>query len=269
MLFTAVLAVSSAAIFAFLASVPGVVAAFWRIAISLPILLVIYRPKTIQLHKLPVLAGLALALHFSLWIESLFHASIAVSTTIVCTHSLFSGFFAALWGEKPRINQIVGVLVAMTGVYLLSGADPRADVYGILLALAGAIAGGYYFASARFARELDFPSYIITTYASATFFAFLACLITGEKLIGYPTSSWIFLILMALIPMLVGHTLLNYILRHMEVLPVTASVLGEAVGASILAVVFLGQSLTMQAYAYMVLVLSGILITFFDSDRAD
>lgn len=269
LLFTAVLAVSSAAIFAFLASVPGVVAAFWRIAISLPILLVVYRPRTIQLHKLPVLAGFALALHFSLWIESLFHASIAVSTTIVCTHSLFSGFFAALWGEKPRTNQIIGVLVAMTGVYLLSGADPRADVYGVLLALAGAIAGGYYFASARFARDMDFPSYIITTYASAALFSLLACLITGERLLGYPTSSWVFLGLMALIPMLVGHTLLNYVLRHMEVLPVTASVLGEAVGATILAAVFLGQSLTMEAYGYMALVLSGILITFTRFDRAD
>ncbi len=269
MLLTAVLAVSSAAIFAFLASVPGVVAAFWRIAISLPILLAIYHPKTLRVGKLPVLAGLALALHFSFWIESLFHASIAVSTTIVCTHSLFSGFFAALWGERPRVNQIAGVLLAMMGVYLLSGADPRADIYGILLALAGAIAGGYYFASGRFARDVDFPSYIITTYASAAFFALLACLITGEKLVGYPATSWIFLGLMALIPMLVGHTLINYVLRHMEVLPVTASVLGEAVGASLLAAVILGQSLTMQAYAYMALVLSGILITFLRFDRAE
>ncbi len=266
MLFTAVLAVSSAAIFAFLASVPGVVAAFWRLAMSLPILLIIYRPRTLHIHILPILAGLALALHFSLWIESLFHASIAVSTTIVCTHSLFSGFFAAIWGEKPRFNQIVGVIIAMVGLYFLSGADPRADIYGILLALGGAIAGGFYFASARFARELDFPSYIIITYTSAAFFALFACLITGKSLTGYPASSWIFLGLMALIPMLIGHTLLNYVLRHMEVLPVTASVLGEAVGAALLASVFLGQSLDVQTWLYMLLVLSGISATFLGSE---
>ncbi|WP_290597138.1 MULTISPECIES: DMT family transporter [unclassified Archaeoglobus] len=265
LLFVAVLAVSSAAIFAFLASAPGVVAAFWRLAISIPFIILIYRPKRLHVSKLPVLAGLALALHFSFWIESLFHASIAVSTTIVCTHSLFSGFFAYLWGEKPKSNQIFGVFVAMVGVYFLSGADARADFYGIALALAGAVAGGYYFASARFARDIDFHSYILLTYSSAAIFSLLACLLTSQPIFGYPLSTWIFLFLMALIPMLVGHTLLNYVLRHMEVLPVTASVIGEAVGATILATIFLGQTLEPTAYLYMLIILSGIAITFVNS----
>ncbi len=210
-----------------------------------------------------VLAGLALALHFSFWIESLFHASIAVSTTIVCTHSLFSGLFAYLWGEKPRPNQVAGVLIAMVGVYFLSGADARADLYGILLALAGAIAGGYYFASARFARSVDFPSYLIVTYSSAAAFSLLACILMSQPIFGYPASTWIYLLLMALIPMLVGHSLLNYLLRHMEVLPVTASVIGEAVGATALAAIVLNQTLESQAYIYMLVILFGIALTFF------
>jgi len=265
LLFIAVLAVSSAAIFAFLASAPGVVAAFWRLAISIPFIFLIYRPRKIQLSRMPIFAGFALALHFSFWIESLFHASIAVSTTIVCTHSLFSGLFAYLWGEKPRPNQILGVVVAMIGVYFLSGADARSDVYGIVLALAGAVAGGYYFASARFARDVDFPSYIILTYSSAAIFSFLACLIVSKPIVGYPFNTWIFLILLALIPMLIGHTLLNYVLRHMEVLPVTASVIGEAVGAAILAAIFLNQTLQPDAYLYMFVILFGIAITFVKS----
>jgi drug/metabolite transporter (DMT)-like permease len=67
---------------------------------------------------------------------------------------------------------------------------------------------------------------------------------------------------MALIPMLIGHSLLNYLLRHMEVLPVTASVIGEAVGAAVLAAIFLNQTLEPQAYAYMLIILFGIAITF-------
>ncbi len=262
LLLIAVLAVSSAAIFAFLASAPGVVAAFWRLAISIPFLVLIYRPRSVVISKMTILAGLALALHFSFWIESLFHASVAVSTTIVCTHSLFSGFFAYLWGEKPKTNQILGVVIAMVGVYFLSGADARADVYGIIFALAGAVAGGYYFASARFARHLEFPSYLLITYSSAAFFSLLACFATSTPVIGYSKSTWFFLFLMALIPMLIGHTLLNYILRHMEVLPVTASVIGEAVGAAILAAIFLNQTLEPLAYIYMLLILFGIAITF-------
>ncbi|WP_456329593.1 EamA family transporter [Archaeoglobus sp.] len=100
------------------------------------------------------------------------------------------------------------------------------------------------------------------TYSSAAFFSLLACLLTSQPIFGYSVSTWIYLVLMALIPMLIGHSLLNYLLRHMEVLPVTASVIGEAVGAAILAAIFLNQTLEPQAYIYMLIILSGIALTF-------
>ncbi len=265
-LFAAVLAISSASIFVVLAEAPGVVAAFWRLTLSLPILFLIYRPKLIS-SKLPVLAGAALALHFAFWMESLFHASVAVSTTIVCTHSLFSGIFAAIKGEKPKVNQVIGVLVAMLGVYMLSGADSRADVLGVTLALLGAIAGGFYFAAARFATNINFGSYVFTTYTSAAVVSLILCILANAELFAYQAKTWMFFALLAAIPMLIGHTLLNYVLRYMEVLPVTASVIGEAVGAAVLASIVLGQTLSIEAYAYMFVVLFGIAITFYDFRR--
>ncbi len=262
-IFVAIIAISSASIFVVLAEAPGMVAAFWRLTLSLPILFVIYRPKII-LSKLPVLAGVALALHFAFWMESLFHASVAVSTTIVCTHSIFSGIFAAAKGEKPKVNQVIGVLVAMIGVYMLSGADSRADILGITLALLGAIAGGFYFASARFAANINFGSYVFTTYTSAAVVSLILCILTNAELFTYPAKTWMFFALLAAIPMLIGHSLLNYVLRYMVVLPVNASVIGEAVGAAVLASIVLGQTLSVEAYACMFVVLFGIAITFYD-----
>ena len=61
--------------------------------------------------------------------------------------------------------------------------------------------------------------------------------------------------------MMLGHTVLNYILRYMHVVPVTASVIGEVVGSAILAVIFLNQVLTPLAYTFIAIVLLGILIT--------
>ncbi len=58
--------------------------------------------------------------------------------------------------------------------------------------------------------------------------------------------------------MSIGHTILNYVLRYMKALPVTTSVLGEAVGASILAYLILGQLLPVSAYLSMLVVLFGI-----------
>ncbi len=42
LLFVAIVTISSASIFVVLANAPGVVAAFWRLALSLPILFIIY-----------------------------------------------------------------------------------------------------------------------------------------------------------------------------------------------------------------------------------
>jgi len=263
LLFIAIVAVSSASILVVLASAPGIVSALWRLIFSLPIVFLLYRPKmSISNLKIPLIAGLSLSAHLSLWMESLFHASVAVSTAIVCTHSIFSGLFSAFYGEKPKANHILGVSIAIIGVYLLSGADYRADFLGITFALLGAIFGGLYFSMGRIARFEDFGSYVSLTYLFATLFTFVNCIILKINIIYYPLKTWICFFLLAIIPMMLGHTVLNYVLRYMHVVPVTASVIGEVVGSAILAVIFLNQILTPLAYAYIAIVLLGILITF-------
>jgi drug/metabolite transporter (DMT)-like permease len=177
----------------------------------------------------------------------------------VCTHALFSGFFSSIFGERPRKSQVAGTVIALTGVYFLSGADPSSSPYGVSLALIGAVAGGVYFTAGRFVGErMQFNTYIFLTYSFATITALFIALIKGYDLFNYPAETWVYFLLLALIPMSVGHTLLNYILRYMRALSVTTGVLGEAVGASILAYLILGQLLPGEVYIYMLVVLFGI-----------
>ncbi len=268
LLAVAVTSISLASILAVLAAAPGSVTAFWRLFFSL-FVLIIFRPfeipKKIDFLIYPVIAGVSLGIHFSSWIESLFYASVTVSTTIVCTHALFSGLFSSVFGEKPGKYQIFGAIVALAGVYLLSGADPSSTPYGVMLALVGAIAGGVYFTAGRFVKDkVAFNSYIFFTYFFATLTTLLINLISANNLIAlffnYPIETWVYFVLLALIPMSIGHTILNYVLRYMRTLPVTTSVLGEAVGASILAYLILGQLLPVTAYLSMLVVLLGIAI---------
>jgi drug/metabolite transporter (DMT)-like permease len=262
LLAVAVTAVSLAAILAVLASAPGTVTAFWRLLFSLSFIFVLKPDLKLPERKsifFPAVAGLALGIHFASWIESLFYASVAVSTTIVCTHALFSGFFSSIFGERPRKSQVAGTVIALTGVYFLSGADPSSSPYGVSLALIGAVAGGVYFTAGRFVGErMQFNTYIFLTYSFATITALFIALIKGYDLFNYPAETWVYFLLLALIPMSVGHTLLNYILRYMRALSVTTGVLGEAVGASILAYLILGQLLPGEVYIYMLVVLFGI-----------
>ncbi|AEA46566.1 DMT family transporter [Archaeoglobus veneficus] len=265
MLILAILSISSAAILVVLAGSPGSVTAFWRLVLSIPVFLAVNRsiniPKDVRVLFFPTTAGIALGIHFVSWMESLFHASVAVSTTIVCTHALFSAIFSAALGETPRPNQILGVIIAIVGVYYLSGADPSSEPIGVVLALIGAVSGGVYFTTGRFARKkIDFSAYILLTYASAAIVALLVSLLRGHPLFGYSAETWVYFLLLAIIPMTLGHTLINYILRYMKVVPITASVIGESVGATILAYLVLHQSLQPQAYLYMFVVLLGIVL---------
>ncbi len=50
-------------------------------------------------------------------------------------------------------------------------------------------------------------------------------------------------VLLAVISMLIRHTLLNYVLRYTEAIPVTVSIIGKAVGAAIFASIVLRQTL--------------------------
>ncbi|ADC66581.1 protein of unknown function DUF6 transmembrane [Ferroglobus placidus DSM 10642] len=262
LLFLAVLSVSSASIFVVLANAPGPVTAFWRLFFSVLILSVFTRsirvPKRGEVVY-PIAAGSSLAIHFSSWMQSLFYASVAVSTTIVCTHAIFSAVFSSLLGEKPKPTQVIGVVVAIIGVYFLSGADPSSKPEGVILALIGALAGGVYFTLGRFSRsKIDFESYVLLTYATAAFVSFAISLLLKLPLFGYPIKTWIFFVLLAAVPMMLGHTLINYLLRQMKVVPVTASIIGEAVGAAFLAWIILAQALDVKAYLSMLVVLFGI-----------
>jgi drug/metabolite transporter (DMT)-like permease len=266
---TAVTAVSSASIIAILSKVPGSAASFWRMTISALILAPLaFKPRrmkenttSLKLNSIliGVTAGIMLGIHMSSWLESLAYASVAVSTTIVCTHALFSSIFSIGIGEPPRKQQIVGIIISLIGVFLLTGADPTSSILGGVLALIGAISGGAYFVLGRVSRnQLNLQAYLPITYATAGFVSLLFSYIEKEPLIGYSPEAWFYLLLLALIPNVIGHSLLNLSLRFSTATTVTGAVLGEPVGATVLAYVFLNQHPPIAVYLYMGIVLLGV-----------
>ena len=211
---------------------------------------------------LGVTAGLMLGIHMSSWLESLAYASVAVSTTIVCTHALFSSLFSSMIGEPPKKTQVAGILISLLGVFFLTGADPSSTIIGGILALIGAISGGAYFTLGRISRnKMGLSQYLLITYSTAAMVSLLFALATGEEFIGFKVSSWIYLFLLALIPNVIGHSLLNLSLRYSTATTVTGSVLGEPVGATILAYFILNQHPPLPVYVFMLVVLFGVGIT--------
>ncbi|MDM7275714.1 MAG: DMT family transporter [Thermoprotei archaeon] len=215
-------------------------------------------------------SGVALGLHFALWMHSLAHINVAASVTIVDSYPAILAIAGRLLLESYSAPQYLGALTAMIGVAGLStasytgqlapsGGDP---VYGSLLAFGGAVAVAVYFTIGKaMRRKYSTVEYTAIVYSAAALTTIVLSMAWGVKLSGYEVKAWALLVLLALIPMLGGHTLVNYVLGKLSLLASTVPILGEPVGASILAFLILGEPITLPIAAFMAITLSGIALT--------
>ncbi|MEK5269816.1 DMT family transporter [Aeribacillus sp. FSL K6-8394] len=61
-------------------------------------------------------------------------------------------------------------------------------------------------------------------------------------LIHYSVHDWGIFVLLALVPKIFGHALFNWLLKYLDATTISMSILGEPIGAIILAYLFLGEA---------------------------
>jgi len=240
-----VLSVSSASILFKFASAAPLTVAFYRLALSVVILAVPLVRRRVTWGKgrdlwLNILSGLFLALHFATWFFSLQLTSVASSTALVSTHPLIVllvGYVA--WGERPRGLAVVGVGMSVLGAVLVGWGDFRMDtraLQGDLLAFAGAITVSGYFLIGRHVRQrVDALAYSVTAYSSASLALLVMAVLWGSPLTGFDPGNWGIFAALAIFPTIFGHTLFNWALKHLPASVISVNILGEPVGATLLA----------------------------------
>jgi drug/metabolite transporter (DMT)-like permease len=85
-------------------------------------------------------------------------------------------------------------------------------------------------------------------------------------LTGYASREYLLFFLIALVPMIFGHTLYNWALRYVPAPVVSVSLLGEPVGASVLAFFLLNEVPSRQVVLGGVVTLAGILLSSYRSE---
>lgn len=273
-----VVSVSFAAIFIRLADAPVLVIAAYRLMLASllinPIAYARSRYELLHLIKaglaLPLLSGVLLALHFVLWIASLSYTTVASSVVLVTANPVFVALASHfLFREKLSRQVIVGIAVCLAGAALVGYGDwtlGLKPLFGDLLALLGAIAiAGYYLIGRRLRQTTDVLSYASIVYSSAALVLLLSTLALHYPLLGYSTTTYVMLVLLALIPQTVGHLSLNWSLRFVSATLVAIAVLGEPVGATILAFAILREVPTLTQVLGGILILSGIFAAFHKS----
>lgn len=246
-LLPAILAVSTAAILVRSADVPPIAAAFWRGGFcAIVFLFGLLWPsvrrglREIGWKKAAGIAGatVIIALHQVCFITSLSYTSIAASTFLTCTQPIFTAFLGTLFLKelvswRSRLA-IAGAVMGMAAITFGSG-DGQAALTGNLLALAASVLAATFVLFARtFRKSVPLVPFMLVMHVSGSLFLLFLATYSGVPLTGFASASWTSLLLLALIPTLIGHTLLNFAVGHLPAFVVSASILGEPVGATLL-----------------------------------
>ncbi len=274
MLLVAVLAVSWAGPLIRFATAPALAVALWRLIFSVAFIGVVLmargRRPPIGLSRrewaLAGISGVMLAAHFWSWIASLSLTSVASSVVLVNTQPIMVAILSAVFlAERPTPIQVVGILVAVAGAVIIGWGDftrGPAPLLGDGLALAGAVfVALYYVIGRRLRQRMDLWSYIGVVYGIAAAVLFLAVLAhPSVELVGYPGGDWLIFLALAAGPMMLGHTGVNYALRYIPAYVANLALLGEPVGATLLAWVLPGiaEVPSVQVVVGGALIISGI-----------
>jgi drug/metabolite transporter (DMT)-like permease len=107
---------------------------------------------------------------------------------------------------------------------------------------------------------LSLLTYVAPTYWVAAVVLTLAVLLTGQSFAGYPARTYLMFLLLAIGPQIVGHSSINWSLRYLSPTFVTAAVLGEPVGSTILAYLILQESPSVLELLGGLIILAGIYV---------
>ncbi|MER2047733.1 MAG: DMT family transporter, partial [Solibacillus sp.] len=268
-----VISVSLSAIFVKLSSADAGVIAFYRmlfsIMIMLPWFLMKYKNEIKVLSKrdwiFSSIAGVFLSFHFILWFESLNYTSVASSTVLVTMQPLFAFIGTYLFfKEKITLQTFIAGGIAILGSVLISWGDFKISgtaLYGDILALiACALITGYLLFGQDVRKRLSLVTYTMVVYSVSTVTLFFYIIVKGESFGPYPAIDWMWFILLAIIPNLLGHNLFNWVLKWTSTNVISIAILFEPVGAALLAMFIFNEYLTVSQIVGGLVVILGIML---------
>ncbi|MBI3738617.1 MAG: DMT family transporter, partial [Chloroflexi bacterium] len=235
----AILAVSTASIFIRFAQrdAPSLVIAALRLTFAsivlAPLAWTRHRAEMLSLSRrdllLGLLSGLFLSVHFATWITSLEYTTVASSVVFVSTGPLWVALASPLFLREPLTRPVlIGMAVALFGGVIIGLSDSCSwnnglvcdsfsqalhgrAMLGNLLALAGALAvAGYLMIGRKLRTKISLIPYIFVVYSTAAVGLLVIMFAAGETPTGYQPLTYVWILLLALIPQLIGHSTYNW-----------------------------------------------------------
>jgi len=268
---------STSAIWVKTAVAPSAVIAFYRLLIAALVLFPAFllrkqsRTEFRSLRKDQwlhiVFAGVLLALHYVMWFESLNFTSIASSTVLVSLQPLFS-LTLERFVQKKRIpaKALIGCMIALAGCVIIGFGDFQLDglsLFGDVIAfLAAGVIALYFFVGERVRKEVSAVTYSTLAYLISAITLLIYITLQSAPLSGFSTQTWISFLGLSLVSTIGGQFIFNLLLKNVPASAVTMSILGEPIGTCILAYLLLNESIALQQFVGIVVIMTGMIIYF-------
>jgi drug/metabolite transporter (DMT)-like permease len=276
----AMLGISFAGPLVRLSNADALTIAVWRLGFSLLIVAALliatsewrdWRRLNVYQLLLALAAGVSLALHFWAWNASIHLTTIAASVTLVNLQpAIIAAISATALKERPTAKQILGIAIAIAGAIIIAAPDfsrgghANAPLLGNVLAVSAAVTAAIYYTIGRTLRRLlGIWAYVAIVYGAAFVTLTMIALFRGVSLAPQPSREVAIFAALALGPMLLGHTGMNWALKFLPAYVVNLTVLGEPVGATLLGALIpaIHQIPSLSTLIGGAVVLSGVVIT--------
>ncbi len=287
-LLVGVAAVSLGAIFIRLAQgegLPSLTVAAGRLSIAALLLTLMvlrrpdYRAQVRRLERrdvlLILLGGFFLAAHFATWVTSLEYTTVLISVVLVTTTPIWVALLERVF-LRTRLPAAVllGLLIVLIGGTMIAvngddGGVSSRPLLGGTLALLGAVAVAVYLVVGRKLRAtLALTPYIWLVYGTGALFLLAGLLLTGTEVAGYSAAGYGWVVAVALMPQLIGHTFLNYALAYLPATYVSISTQLEPVLSTIVAYFVFAEMPGVWQVVGGAIIMTGVLVASVGQSRA-
>jgi drug/metabolite transporter (DMT)-like permease len=254
---------------------PGLISAFYRMAIALALILPyawytkqLVMPST-KIILLTALSGILFGSDVAVWNISILESTATQASLLANLSPVWVGIATFLFlTNKPTKNFWIGTLISLLGMVTLIGfgvfATLSFDVGFIFGVLSGVFYSAYLLISKEVLAKISIVTFITYSLMASTLFLGLASLYWDQPFGGFSTMGWMILSIQAVVCQLLAWLMVSYALQHMKTTRVSLAMLSQALLTAFLAWIFLNETITLQMILGGIILLFGIRVTFYN-----
>jgi len=219
-----------------------------------------------------ILPGLLLGLHFFTWVVGARLTQAANASLIVNMVPIVMPFLLlAMTRERLTGGELCGTALAIGGTALLTASDARLSgqfMQGDLICFGSMVLYAAYLAFGR--KNRHYPTvwlYLVPVYLVGGVFCLLVSLCLTNPVHAYPPKELLLVLGLGIVPTVIGHSIINYTMRHLRGQVVAIANLGQFIFAGAMDWALNGKVPSWALYVAAAAVVSGALLAIFRAPR--